>query len=416
MTNLKQFVENNKQIIIVLYIVLLIILLLLHIDELKFGKILKLREPFQSVTDSSNPSPTSNLPKPTHESSKPDTGSILIHNLLIWAIDNDKENPDLPIKDKYFGSFISQVGSSNSNNNFIYTNSLPSDRWMASENAELSPKHICIDLTYDNYRRLMAIGMTIENGKPIYDIFKKYSTDFRSKWVKLESNKTIRSLCYDLKYGKLMGCSSYDGQIYENKFRSLSYGNWIGPINYDTPMKKIMYDKEGYLIGIGLIDSFIYRKKTINWRDSKWDKQNINKTKVYDLIYDIDGCFIASTSEGIKKQLHPDFNSVFVNYKDFNQEHPTILSHDEILQYKVGFEFLDDDFDTTTELGRDLKRIYEFKKISNDLCRTKSMSKPQSDNINPDQENVNANTVSRQNQEINDLYSEIYSLTNKMNI
>lgn len=416
MTDLKKFVENNKQIIVILYIILLIILLLLHIDEMKFGKILKLKESFQNRSNQSIPSPTSATPSPTAESTEPDTGNILVHNLLIWAIDNDKENDDLPIRDKYFGSFISQVGSQNSNNNFVYTNSLASDRWMTPENSELSPKHICIDLTYDNYRRLMAIGMTIENGKPVYDIFKKYSNDFRSNWTKINSNRKMRSLCYDLKYGKLMGCNSYDGQIYESKYRSLSYGNWIGPINYDVPMKKVMYDKEGYLIGIGLIDSFMYRKKTINWRNSKWDKKNINKTKVYDLIYDTDGCFIASTPEGIKKQLYPDFNSEFVNYADFNQEHTNILSHDEILQYKVGFEFLDDDFDTSTELGRDLKRIYEFKKISNDLCKTKSMSKPKSDNINPDQEDINSNTISRQNEEINDLYSQIYSLTNKMDI
>lgn len=419
MTDLKGFIQNNGKIIAVLYIVLLIIVLLLILDELKFGKILRLKEFFtnptgQSLTTLSN-TPTS--PASSDNSNKPDNGDILVHNLLIWAIDNDKENDELPIRDKYFGTFISRVGAKNSNNNFIYTNSLLSDRWMVpGENAELSPKHLIIDLTYDNYRRLMAVGLTIEDGKPFYDIFKKYSTDYKSKWVKVESNRKMRSLTYDLQYGKLMGCNSYDGQLYESKYRSLSYGDWVGPINYDVPMKKVMYDKEGYLIGIGLIDSFLYKKKTINWRTAKWDKKNINKTKVYDLIYDIDGCFIAATPDGIMKQQHPDFNSEFIPYVNFNQEHQQILDHEEILKFKIGFEFLDDDFDTSTELGRDLKRIYEFKKISNDLCKTTTNSKPRSDVLNPDKEDINSNTLNKQNEEINDLYSQISDLTSKMDI
>ena len=32
----------------------------------------------------------------------------------------------------------------------------------------------------------------------------------------------------------------------------------------------------------------------------------------------------------------------------------------------------DDDFDTSSELGKDLKRIYEFKKVSKDLCNNKT--------------------------------------------
>ena len=46
MTDLKGFIQNNGKIIAVLYIVLLIIVLLLILDELKFGKILRLKEFF----------------------------------------------------------------------------------------------------------------------------------------------------------------------------------------------------------------------------------------------------------------------------------------------------------------------------------------------------------------------------------
>ena len=73
-----------------------------------------------------------------------------------------------------------------------------------------------------------------------------------------------------------------------------------------------MFDKEGIMIGIGLKDNYIYRKKDNDWKDSYWDQKNVNKTQVYDMFYDTDGCLIASTPEGIKKQLFPDFNSEFI--------------------------------------------------------------------------------------------------------
>ena len=47
-------------------------------------------------------------------------------------------------------------------------------------------------------------------------------------------------------------------------------------------------------------------------------------------------------------------------YNDFNEEHEDILDQIEILKFKTGNEYLDDEFDLSTELGRDLKRILRF--------------------------------------------------------
>ena len=66
--------------------------------------------------------------------------------------------------------------------------------------------------------------------------------------------------------------------------------------------------------------------------------ENVNKTKVYDLFYDTDGCLIASSPSGIIKQLHPDFNSEFVNIKDFNENHEDILNNVDILKSRIGVE------------------------------------------------------------------------------
>ena len=431
MNGLQIFLKKNGRIFTVLYVILLIIALLLIIDENTYGKIMKLRENFQSGNTKPSKPKSSTAEKDADTDAdedenkpgvttsvihKPPVGSkLIIHNLIIFAIDNTRVDEKLPIKDKYFASFIMTSNTKGRHNNFVYTNAIKSNKWMTpGRSAPLSSKHTIIDLTYDQNRRLMAIGMSIEKDKPVFDIFKKSSRDFKSEWVKLESNRKIRSLSYDITYGSLLGINSYDGQIYESRYRALSYGDWVGPINYGLPMRKIMYDKEGYMIGIGLIDNFIYRKETKFWRESDWDKKNVNKTAVYDLIYDTDGCFIASTRTGIKKQQFPDFNSEFVPLGEFKQEHADVLDHDEILKYRTGVEFLDDDFDQNTELGRDLKRIYEFKKVAKDLCKSRGRFKKET--VNPEKESVDSNTVSRQNKEINDLYDKINVLTDKLSM
>ena len=404
-TQIRQWLQKNGQIIAVLYIVLLIIILLSLIDVRQLNKyrqkVLEGFEVSQQVEEMITPKTTTAVDDTqSKEMVKP------VHSIICSINDSNK----------YFGAYLSFENSSEHIDNFIYTNSLASNEWLKpTENLSLSDSHVIIDLTYDSNKILTAIGLKMnEKNQPEYDIFKKKTADFKSEWIMLKSNKVIRSLCNDLKDGSLLGCSSYDGQIYSSNNNLLSYGDWYGPINYDVPMRKIMYDKEGYMIGIGLVDNYIYRKKTLFWKESKWDKKNVNKTKVYDLVYDKDGCFIATTLDGIKKQLHPDFNSEFVLYNDFSEEHDEVLDHIEILKYKTGNEYLDEDFDLSTELGRDLKRLYEFKKISKNLCSNRfRMGKGK---INSKKEMVDSAALSAQNSEINDLYSKIDELTNKLGL
>jgi hypothetical protein len=313
----------------------------------------------------------------------------------------------------YFGSYITAGEDKKKEDvdNFVYTRSLESNAWIkVPENSLLNNKTLILDMSYDENKRLMCIGLSIENNEERYDIFVKENSDYKSRWTKLESNNKIRSLCYDLNSGNLIGISSYDGQIYQNRSNSNNtFTTWNGPINYDKPMKKVLFNRDGILLGIGLIDNYIYKKTGKDWRRAEWDEQNVNKTKVYDLFYDTDGCLIASSPRGIIKQLHPDFNSEFVNIKDFNENHEDILNNVDILKSRIGIEFLDDEFNTNTELGKDLKRIYEFKKVSKDLCGQKV---PIRKKMN---KNDTANLLSKQNREINDLYNIIDDISGKMN-
>lgn len=416
--NLKKILENNGKLLTVLYIILLLIILFVIFEQelVKAGMLPK------------NNINLSNIEKFTQRERcrKTITTSQAINNLLTNTNTNTNNNNLNMVKpihnilsslnddNLYYGAYLSYTPGEH-NDNFLYTRSLESNKWIKpNKNLELSEEHIIIDLTYDSEKRLTAVGLKMNNNEPEYDIFKKLSSELSTDWQLIESNKKIRSLSTDLKTGILIGCSSYDGQIYESRSNRLSYGDWIGPINYDVSMRKVMFDKEGIMIGIGLIDNYIYRKKDEYWRESKWDKKNMNKTKVFDLIYDKDGCLIATTSEGIKKQKFPDFGSEFVLLKDFDQDHEEILDLNEIIKFKTGNEYTDTNFDLTTELGRDLKRIYEFKKVSKDLCSSKP--KLNKGTINPDKEDVDTNTLNRQNEEINVLYNKINELSNKLGV
>lgn len=320
--------------------------------------------------------------------------------------------PSCTEENLYYASYFSNTKDKKKKDidNFVSTRSLKSNNWSRIKNSKLNNDTLIIDLNYDDNKRLIAIGMSMKDNEPVYDIFKKENTKYDSKWIKMNSNKKIRNICYDINSGKLIGISSYDGQIYENKnISGKNYVKWIGPINYDKPMKKIMFDREGIMIGIGLIDNYIYKKTGKNWRHEEWDEKNINKTKVYDLFFDKDGCLIASTPNGIKKQTHQDFNSEFIDIREYKEKHEDLMNSVEIIKSRVGVEFLDEEFDTNTELGRDLKRIYEFKKVSKDLCMNKIPLRKHSIEDNK------VDLLSKQNREINDLYNIIDEISGKMN-
>ena len=332
-----------------------------------------------------------------------------IQSLILSPYDEDAENK------RYFGSFIkSGINSNIENSVFLYnTNSLESNKWSQSNNIKLDEKNnvIVTDLFFDKMRKLIAIGLYFKDNKPIYNIYRKQTDSLNSMWELIGENTKMRNLCYDIKTSKLLGVSSYDGQIYESKLLNDSYDEWVGPINYDIPMRKIMYNKDDILVGIGLFDNFIYTKKSIDWRHSYWDKKNINKTKVYDLVYDTDGCFIAASPKGILKQLNPEMSSEFINIKDYpknkNKDKKLELQTSDILKYRIGYEFLDDIFDTSTSLGKHLKNIYDIKKMTKDLCASKKY-------LRNNKLDENTDALSFKHREINDLYKKIEKIGYKL--
>ena len=60
--------------------------------------------------------------------------------------------------------------------------------------------------------------------------------------------------------------------------------------------------------------------------------KKINKTKVYDLFFDKDGCMIATTPDSVMKQSHQDFNSEFKDIRDYKEKHEDLMNNIEILK------------------------------------------------------------------------------------
>lgn len=320
--------------------------------------------------------------------------------------------------DKYYGSYIVNKNANNNNENysnrFYETSSLKSNNTWQSIQLNNFNGSIINELFFDKFKNLLIVCVDYKDNKLVYSLYKGlYKSHNESFDMELLTNNIpVKTLCYDKMSSKLLGISSYDGQIYQQKFDNENYDEWIGPMNYDIPMKKIMYSKDGYLIGIGLLDNYIYIKEGLDWKTSKWDKTNINKTQVYDLIYDIDGCLIASSPKGIIKQINPELSSEFVSIRDYDKTHKQILFKSDILKYRIGYEFLDEIFDVNTDMGKYYKKIYDIKKMTKDLCNNKKHSR--ATNMDSKSKNI-SDDLSYKNTEINELYKKIDELNMQMN-
>ena len=339
---------------------------------------------------------------------------------------------------RYFGVFNPNEDDYNNKNipNELYTSTVPNGEWNIIHNSQIDSNKIISDLTYDKNKNMMAVSLHMDKGKPIYNIYKTQITKleelrssptqnsntttssmpkphFESIWELLGENIGMRSLFYDNVEEYWLGVSSYDGQIYHNK--NNDFNTWEGPIDIPNkekvPVRKIMYADDGKLMGIGLIDNYIYKKKTNKWRESEWDLDNINKRKVYDIMYDTDGKMIVSTRDGIQKQTSQEFISNFEEYTAPTSSNDLVESKD-VLYYRTGVYFIEDYFNNDTDLGEKLEELYKFKKLTKKLCsaRTKYLSKEiESDNqILPDD-------ISKQNNDIGSLYDSIDGLFDKLN-
>ena len=302
----------------------------------------------------------------------------------------------------YIGTFIPN-STENYNGNLITTNSLKSGKWEGSiPNGMPETKSIIVDLCYNSDKRLMCTALRNINNNNIYSMYIKENTDIYSKWIKLNSDNNIMTITFDLN-NKLLGCQSGTGQIFRKETEDLE-SKWFGPINYDKPMKKILYDRDNIMIGIGLLDNKIYKKEKINWEKSAWDKVNINHERVFDLVFDYDGKLLATSYNNIMKQKYPIYLSEFEPYtKSYNYDN--VLSFEDIIKFKTG---LNDNVEIETsdklKLSDNYKKILKYKKGIINFCQTK----------NPNSQSLNKMLVKteQQNKTIDDIQELIKKIKN----
>lgn len=273
----------------------------------------------------------------------------------------------------YLGVHIPGVNNINNiDNNIIYTRALNSNNWYGPlQNHKPDKDYIIIQLTFSNDKKMMGIGYTIKNNKPIYKPFIKETTDILSNWKPLEQsdsiyNDKISYILFDIFSNKLIGINHEDGQIYMKETSDLN-SIWVGPINYDTPMKAIYYYKNNFMIGIGKEDNYLYIKDGDDWTQQKWDNTNINRTYVYDVIFDRDGCLIATSPKGLLKQPTSNFFSQFVRIDSINNKLNETMKFDEIMLYKTGCKFFNKD---KNKISSDyVKNILDKKRKTLKTCK-----------------------------------------------
>jgi hypothetical protein len=401
-------INRNKQIMLLLYFIV-VIFLLIQLYELYSIK----NEHFQEN-------------KFTNKVNSKNIQSIIL----------SPYNKDIATS-KWFGSFIKNSDKDNFNNSlYLYeTNSLESGEWTRVSNMllEKNKKVIITDISFDKSKRMIVIGLFYKNKKPIYNIYRKETTNLDSNWEKISTDINIRSICHDITDdNKIIGISSYDGQIYYNNG---DYMNWIGPINYDAdvPLRKVMYNLENDMIGIGLLNNNLYEKETSDWNTSNWKlkKTNsngvINDIKARDLIYNNDGRLIATTFKGIMIQTNSGgLASPFISFETFNkldqsESERLNIDNKEIFKSKLGFEIDNTNlFDTHNmpnssdaereriSMRKEAEESYKFKKDVLDFCSKRKFLK------NKNIKSTEIDEINLKQKQINKLYTQIEDINQDM--
>lgn len=170
------------------------------------------------------------------------------------------------------------------------------------------------------------------------------------------------------------------GLDYSGLIIKIEYNPELGIISYErlandiTPVIKLYYDKNGYLIGLNK-DLHLIRKETTNYEESVFNLNKINPSDVLDIIYDKDGKMfglvpIINNDNGgfntLMKQNLVNYQSKFLPLALTDIKNDDIkniyLTDNDIIKLKTGVNF-----DIETELK---SKDYGYKNIQEAMERT----------------------------------------------
>ena len=331
-------------------IVILVILIIIIISLAKFAKFNAVQEEF-------------NLNNLTEHTGL-ETSESYIYTLI----------PKYYDEDGYIGTYITKDFKESTDelkNNLIQTYSLQTNKWVSQPIANggiffNNKNYVIHDLTWSQdilnefnnpVKKLIAVGMIFNQSAKEYEYktFIKKTAEIDSIWEPLFPNsdidKNIICLRYDLN-NNLIGINKEDYQIYKFKFKSklnldpTFHGIWNGPINFDSSvlLHKILFDVDKHLLAIDH-DGKIFKKKNLDWEQSEWIKSDSKHSKItsntmkegiindgiYDLVHDYDGKFIATTQNGLVKQVTNSWDSDFISYDEQKNKNVKINSDDNLI-------------------------------------------------------------------------------------
>lgn len=152
------------------------------------------------------------------------------------------------------------------------------------------------------------------------------------------------------------------GLDYSGLIIKMEYDPELGILSNDrlandiTPVLKLYYDKNGYLLGLNK-DLHIIRKKTINYDESEFDETKFNPNEVIDIIYDNDGKMFGlvpivqssntNNFNTLMKQNLVNYQSKFLplDLTDINSNstndnvNSVVLNDNDIIKLKTGVNF-----------------------------------------------------------------------------
>jgi len=260
---------------------------------------------------------------------------------------------------------------------------------------------------YDN--NLYAKQATAVGGLNIY-----------AEWVLVPNNQDIIFCMVDQETKKLI-CIDVNGAINIKETQDIT-SNLVATSDVSVPVLKLFYDENGYMLALDAKFNLV-QFKIRDWKNSSlnYDK-GINKTRVFDIMYDNDAklyglVFVPGASIlEIMKQQQIYFMSDFVPLEFHADEslHSTTFAMNDmkIILYKTGVNMIEDNNEYGAEHNRDedlnyayMKSMMDDKKRLREFCKNRGLG-----SVAKYENYEMINRVQEQSKKIKDLNKVIASL------
>lgn len=240
-----------------------------------------------------------------------------------------------------------------------------------------------------SYRDNSLLGIGFDNNLYAKQANQIGSVDIYAEWVQVPNNQDIVFCLVDQETKNLI-CISVDGAVLIKEKKDITSD--LVPIgDISTPILKLFYDANGYMMALDTKFNLV-QYTTKRWKEStlNYDK-GINRTRVFDIIYDNDGklfglVFVPGVGIlELMKQQQIYFMSDFVPLEfhtdiSLNSKENFALNDMKIILLKTGVNMVEDNSDYGAEHNRDedlqyayMKSMIDDKKKLRQFCRNRGV-------------------------------------------